>query len=118
MLYIDQNGVEIESFDLKKGYLIDAEWADHPEVPGLGHYEYTPLPGGGRRQTYVVDEPFIPAWREITVKQYIPYTDEELADITGKDYDAILDAHEASIQQLTEQQEGYAAAYQEGVQSA
>ena len=47
MKYVDTNGVEIESFDLSKGKLVDFEWIDHPEVKQEGHFKYKTLGGGG-----------------------------------------------------------------------
>lgn len=118
MIYIDVNGNQIETFDLTKGYLKDAEWVDYPEVPEEGHYEYTLLPDGGRLQTYVADVEYCPAWREVTVKQYIPYTDEELQAIAARDYLARLDAHEVKLQAMADEQAACVVAYLEGVQNA
>ena len=118
MIYIDVNGNQIETFDLSKGYLVDAQWVDHPEVQEEGHYEYTTLPDGGRKQTYVADAEYCPAWREVTVKQYIPYTDEELQAIAARDYLARLDDHEVKLQAMADEQTACVAAYLEGVQNA
>lgn len=118
MIYIDANGEQIESFDLTKGYLVDAEWVDHPEIRQEGHYAYGTLPEGGRVQAYVVDVEYCPAWREVTVKQYIPYSDEELQAMAARDYLARLDAHEVQIQAMADEQAAYEAAYLEGVQNA
>jgi hypothetical protein len=118
MIYIDVNGNQIETFDLTKGYLVDVEWLDHPEVPQDGHYEYEPLEEGGKRQTYVVDAEYCPAWREVTVKQFIPYTEEELQAMAARDYLARLDAHDVEIHKMNDEQTACVAAYLEGVQNA
>jgi hypothetical protein len=117
MVYIDENGAEIESFDLKKGYLVDEEWIDHPAIPEVGHYEYEPLTNGGRRQKYVVDEEGIPAWREVTKQKYVLYQQEEQTE-TDDDYAAQIAAQDAKIQELIERELEYEMAYQEGVQMA
>lgn len=75
MVYIDETGAQIESYDLTKGYLEDAEWIDHPAVKQAGHYEY----GKNDVQRYVIDTPARAARREVTVRRFVRYTDEELA---------------------------------------
>ena len=82
MVYIDETGAVLSSVDLKKGFLVDEEWIDYPEVPQEGHYEYEALSGGGRLQRWVVDVPYAPAHREVTVMKYIAYTEAELAALT------------------------------------
>ncbi|MBQ7887337.1 MAG: hypothetical protein IJ313_10645 [Clostridia bacterium] len=100
MVYIDENGAVLESVDLTKGRLEDAEWIDHPATAQQGHFEYDVMPGGGRVQRYVVDVPFAPARREVTAQRYIPYTRDELAVIAQSDHDARLRAlEEASAEQ-------------------
>lgn len=96
MKYVDTNGVEIESFDLSKGKLVDFEWIDHPEVKQEGHFKYKTLGGGGLLQNYIIDIPYQPAWREVVTQQYIPYTDDELVLMAKSDYSARLDALEAA----------------------
>lgn len=104
MVYIDETGAVLDSVDLKTGYLVDEEWIDHPEVEEVGHYEYEEI---GRReyedetvvshlQRYVVDVPYSPAYREVTVQRYIPYTQEEL-EILGREegYGVRINALEA-----------------------
>ena len=118
MKYIDEEGNELEGVDLTAGYLEDAEWIDHAEVPQEEHYEYTDLAGGGQRQKAVIDVPYAPAWREVTAQRYIPYTQEQLAELARQDYRARLDANDTKIQALIIQQEAYEGAYAEGVQSA
>ena len=96
MVYIDETGAVLDSVDLKKGYLVDEEWIDHPEVKREGHYEYEDLPGGGRLQRYVVDTPYQPGYREVTVQRYILYTEEELEILNKSDgYGLRIDALEA-----------------------
>lgn len=82
MVYIDVDGNELESVDLSLGYLVDAEWVDHPKVKQSGHYEYNKLENGQKVQRFVVDTPARAAYREITVQKYILYTEEELAQMS------------------------------------
>ena len=91
MVYIDENGVQIENPDLSRGHLVDAEWVDHPAQDQKGHYEYK-----NGVQTFVVDQPAASAWREVTVQCYVPYTEEELAAIGDSNYVARLNALEAA----------------------
>lgn len=77
MIYIDESGMQIETPDLSRGYLVDHEWIDHPAQAQIGHYEYME-DEGARLQVYVVDTPAAPARREITAQKYIRYTEAEL----------------------------------------
>ena len=86
MVYIDENNNQIDNYDLTLGYLVDHEWIDHPAVTQSGHYEYK-----GNVQTFVVDVPATPAWREVTTQKYILYTEAELADMSKIDYATILE---------------------------
>lgn len=95
MVYVDENGQVLESVDLTLGYLEDAEWTEHPEIPQRVHYEYEALRGGGRLQRAVVDTPYTPAWREVTKQRYVPYTDEELALMRKADHAARLESLES-----------------------
>lgn len=95
MEYIDESGQPIESLDLTLGYLEDAEWIDHEAIPETFHFEYTQLEGGGEEQVYVLDTPYVPAWREVTVQRYIRYTQEELEALQKLNYGARCDALEA-----------------------
>ena len=95
MVYVDENGAVLEDVDLTKGYLVDEEWVDHPAVKQKGHYEYAETETGGRVQTFVVDTPASSAWREVTKRRYIPYTEEELETIERGKYGVRLDALEA-----------------------
>lgn len=105
MVYINENGEQIESYDLTKGHLVDAEWIDHPVIDEVGHYEYEDLEGGGQLQKYIVDTPFHPAWREVTVMKYILYTEEELMVFANADYNGRLNQLEASMMAQAETNE-------------
>lgn len=111
MVYIDETGKQIENPDLSLGYLVDAEWTDHPAQKQQGHYEYAETGTGGRVQTYVIDRPAKAAWREVTVRKYIPYSADELEAQRKADYAKRLDALESTL-------DSYADAYNEGVMSA
>lgn len=97
MVIVDEYGNVLEKVDLTKGYLVDAEWVDHPAVKQMGHYEYANA-NGGRVQTFVVDTPASGAWREVTKRRYVPYTAEELEVIEQGKYGVRLDALEAQTQ--------------------
>ena len=83
----------LESFDLKKGYLVDDVLVTHvlasPAVEEVGHYitlkEY---PNGGKDVEWIVDTPARPEVVEHDeteeIKVYIPYTDEELQKIAAE----------------------------------
>lgn len=97
MVYIDENGSVLESVDLSKGRLEDAEYVDHPEVEEVGHYEYVDLEGGGQLQKYIVDIPHKSAYREVTVQRYIRYTEEELAIFARESYEGRINTLEQAI---------------------
>lgn len=78
MVYINESGAQIASYDLTKGYLVDAEWVDHPAVEQVGHYEYK-----NGVQFFVVDTPAQAARREVTVQKFVLYTEEELAQMNA-----------------------------------
>lgn len=111
MVYVDQAGNRLESVDLTRGYLEDAAWVDHQETPQKVRYEYEKLPGGGQRQHTVIEQERAPAWREVTVQRYIPYTPEELEALAKGDYGARMDALEARLADCE-------TAYREGVNEA
>jgi len=98
MIYIDENGNQIEQYDLSLGYLIDHEWIDHPEVAQSGHYEYNE----DNVQTFVVDVPAKAPWHEVTVKRYVLYTQDELAYKAKLDYVKRLDTLECINVELTD----------------
>ena len=111
MEYIDESGQPIESPDLTLGYLEDAEWIDHEAIPEKYHFEYeligdppetpedpeepAPQDTRGQLQKYIVDSPYVPAWREVTVQRYIRYTQEEMEALQKLNYGARCDALEA-----------------------
>lgn len=82
MIYIDENGNQLESYDLTLGYLVDHEWVDHPAVVQSGHYEYDE----NNVQSYVIDVPATSPWREVTKQKYVLYTEAELAHMAKLDY--------------------------------
>lgn len=96
MQYVDENGSPIESPDLTLGYLEDYEWIDHEEIPEQSHFEYELIGDPpedpeeqdmrGKVQIYIVDSPYVPTWREVTVQKYIKYTEEELEAIQKNNY--------------------------------
>lgn len=86
MIYIDENGNNIDNYDLTIGYLVDHEWVDHPAVAQSGHYEYS-----NNIQTFIIDGPATPTWREITTQKYVLYTEAELAHMAKLDYATRLD---------------------------
>lgn len=88
MVYVDENGMQIESPDLTLGYLVDHEWVDHPAQEQTGHYDYVESEDGHLLQMFVVDSPASSAWREVTVQKYIRYTEDELEAIAKSDYAA------------------------------
>lgn len=82
MRYVDKDGITIDpaEVDLSKGYLIDYKTVHHAAVPESGHMTYKRLPGGGREQIYVIDQPYVPAYDEVVCQQYLLY-----ADVPGPD---------------------------------
>ena len=102
MVYVDESGNQIENPDLSLGYLVDAEWVDHPAQVQEGHYKYVETETGGKVQTFVVDKPAASAWREVTVQRYVLYTEAELEAIAREDYSARLDVLEAQTQSHSE----------------
>ena len=115
MVYIDENGTVLDSVDLKRGFLVDEEWIDHPEKPQEGHFEYEELQGGGRMQRYVVDAPYQPAHREVTVQRYVPYTEEEMEILgRGDGYGVRISA----LEEKTQEHDGALSALIGGAQDA
>lgn len=102
MRIFDENGIEIASPDLEKGYLkTDRILIAHHEaveaVEEVGHWEtVAEYPSGGKDVEWVVDTPGVEAkeawdeWEEIL--RYIPYTELELK----------LQAYERARQPLSE----------------
>lgn len=96
MIYIDESGNRIETYDLGLGHLVDHEWIDHPAIERVGHYEYDK----NGIQSYVVDVPASPAWREVTVQKYVPYSESELLHMAALRYAERLDLLEiANVEQ-------------------
>lgn len=94
MRIFDENGVEIESPDYEKGYVIpDRILIRHHEAiaPVLeqGHYEtIKEYPSGGTDVAWVVDVPGVEAkkaWDEYEdIMRYVLYTEEQLKAIEEK----------------------------------
>lgn len=88
MKIFDENGIEIESPDLEKGYLKnDRLLVMHHEaveaVEEVGHFEViAEYPNGGQDVEWIVDTPGVEAaeaWDEYEeILRYIPYTEMEL----------------------------------------
>lgn len=91
MRILNENGIEIESPDLTKGYLKkDNVFVKHHRavkaVEEVGHYEViAEYPNGGKDVVWIVDVPGVKAqeaWDEYEkIYRYILYTEEELAAI-------------------------------------
>ena len=88
MKIIDENGLPVESPDLKKGYLKqETQTIHHDAVAGVeevSHYEtLAEYPNGGKDVQKVVDVPGVAAQEaydeEMDVQRYVLYTAEELA---------------------------------------
>lgn len=102
MRIFDENGIEIESPDLEKGYLKnDSLLIQHHEaveaVEEVGHYEtVAEYPNGGKDVEWIIDTPGVEAkesWDEYEdILRYIPYTETELK----------IRAYERNRQPLTE----------------
>lgn len=88
MRIFDENGRELKSPDLEKGYLKNDSLfiVRHKEIKAveeIGHYEViAEYPNGGKDIKWVVDTPGVEgkaAWDEYEeILRYIPYTDTEL----------------------------------------
>ena len=88
MRIFDENGIEIESPDLEKGYLKNDSLfiMHHEEIKGVeevGHYEVVAeYENGGQDVEWIVDIPGVDAkeaWDEYEdILRYIPYTEIEL----------------------------------------
>lgn len=119
MRILDENGVEISSPDLEKGYLQDDRIfvAHHEAVEAVEeqwHYEtIAEYPNGGKDVEKVVDVPGVPAqeaWDEYEdILRYIRYTDDQLKEIED------AQKTEESTRPVTWDE--LDAAYQEGVDS-
>ena len=108
MIYIDENGNQIETYDLTLGYLVDHEWVDHPEQKQIGHYDYTKsvIREADEEneeeyhliQKYVIDTPYVGAWREVTAQKYVLYTEAELLHQQKLRYSERLDMLEMATE--------------------
>lgn len=88
MRILDNNGLDVNSPNLEKGYLKNDRHLikHHAEVKGveeIGHYEtIAEYPNGGKDVAWVVDTPGVEAaeaWDEYEdILRYIPYTETEL----------------------------------------
>lgn len=88
MRIIDENGIEVETPDLEKGYLKnDSLFIMHHEeikaVEEVGHYEIvTEYPNGGKDAEWIVEVPGVEAkeaWDEYEeILRYVAYTEAEL----------------------------------------
>lgn len=128
MKILDENGVEIFSPDLEKGYLKEDKIfvAHHEAVEAVEeqwHYEtIAEYPNGGKDVEKVVDVPGVEAqeaWDEYEdVLRYVCYTDDQLAEMEAAKED------EESRRPVTwdeldaAYQTGYEDGYKEGVNSA
>lgn len=93
MKVLDENGVELGSYDLTKGFLQEDIVVNHHEaVKGVAevfHYEtIAEYPNGGKDVRRVIDTPGVEAqeaWdEEIPVLRFIRYTEEELLEREAK----------------------------------
>lgn len=90
MRIFDKNGIEIESPDLEKGYLVnDRLFIMHHEavsaVEEVGHFEVVAeYDNGGKDVEWVVEIPKVEAkeaWDEYEeILRFVPFTEKELAE--------------------------------------
>jgi hypothetical protein len=88
MRILDENGIEIESPDMEKGYLKNDSLfiMHHEEIKGVeevGHYEIVvEYENGGQDVEWIVDIPGVEAkeaWDEYEdILRYVPYTETEM----------------------------------------
>lgn len=86
-VYDEKLMVELKEYDLTKGYLEDAQIISkhHEATPRKFHLEVMQHDSISGLRHEVEDAPAQPAWDEYeTVKQYVPYTEEELAEEKAK----------------------------------
>lgn len=86
-VYNDQKTMELQNYDLSKGYLksdrlLIAYHEPVLEKPEIGHYETRKYPNGGSDRRWVVDVPEVKAkdaWEEYEdILVYVPFTTEEM----------------------------------------
>lgn len=108
MRIIDINGNEITSPDLNLGKMVEEQIfvAHHEAIEAVEeqwHYEViAEYPNGGKDVKRVIDIPAVEpkdAWDEYeTVQRYVPYTEEELAEIEAiRNQPTQLDRIEAQV---------------------
>lgn len=111
MRIIDINGNEITSPDLNLGKMVEEQIfvAHHEAIEAVEeqwHYEViAEYPNGGKDVKRVIDIPAVEpkdAWDEYeTVQRYMPYTEEELAEIEAiRNKPTQLDRIEAQVAYL------------------
>lgn len=111
MRIFDQNGNELipESIDYEKGHLEQEKLfvRNHEAIEAVEevfHYEYTTFPNGGREREKIIDVDAVEAvdaWDEYEkILRYIPYTEEELAEIEAKKREAYEKSPEYRITEL------------------
>lgn len=95
------------NYDLTKGHMVETkETVHHAAVKGtpeVGHYEtITEYPNGGKDVRWVVEVPAVIAVTEYdeekTIQTYVPYTDEELAEIAARDSLPTLEDRTAALE--------------------
>lgn len=119
MRILDIDGNELTTVDESLGKLVEEEIfiAHHEAIEAVqeeGHYEtIAEYPNGGKDVVWVVDVEGVQAqdaWDEYeTILRYIPYTEEELAEMEAErnkpsveDRVAILEANSINLEQLNE----------------
>lgn len=110
MRILDENGIEIESPDLEKGYLKEESLfiMHHEAVEALEevwHYEtVAEYPNGGKDVAKVIDVQGVEAqeaWDEYEdILRYILYTEEELAEIEKAKEEAYKKTAEYRVSEL------------------
>lgn len=118
MKVYDQAGNPLTEYDLNMGWLRDeTRTVHHDAVEGvqeIGHWEtVSEYPNGGKDVRWIVDVPGVAAreaWdEEIRYQVYVPYTEEELAEMqaqSGREgYGALvrrIEENEAALMELAE----------------
>lgn len=110
MRILDENGIEIESPDLEKGYLKEESlFIMHHEaveaVEEVWHYEtIAEYPNGGKDVAKVIDVQGVEAqeaWDEYEdIQRYILYTEEELAEREKAKEEAYKNSPEYRVSEL------------------
>lgn len=101
MIIYDEQGNVLENYDLTLGHIeTHTRTVEHEAVEAVGevsHYEViAEYPNGGKDVKKVVDVPAVPgreAWdEEIQYGVYIPYTEEEMAQMNQPTMEDIINA--------------------------